>query len=42
MASERDDGFGFTAVRLIINLGALGLCVGTVALIVATIVVEID
>ena len=42
MASERDDGFAFTAVRLIINLVALGLSAGIVALIVATIVVEID
>ncbi len=42
MASERDDGFGFTAVRLIINLGALGVSAGIVALIVATIIVEID
>ena len=42
MASEHDDGFGFTAVRLIINLGALGMSVAIVALIVATIIVEID
>ena len=42
MVSERDDGFGFTAVRLIINLSALGLSAGIVALIVATIIVEID
>ncbi len=42
MASERDDGFGFTAVRLIINLSALGLSAGIVALIIATLVVEID
>ena len=42
MASERDDGFGFTAVRLIINLGALALSAGIVALIVATLIVEID
>ncbi len=42
MASERDDGFGFTAVRLIINLSALAVSAATVALIVATIIVEID
>ncbi len=42
MASERDDGFGSTAVRLLINLAALGVSVGIVALIVATIIVEID
>ena len=42
MASELDDGFGFTAIRLIISLAALGLCAGIVALIVATIIVEID
>ena len=42
MASERDNGFGGTAVGLIINLVALGLSAGIVALIVATIVVEID
>lgn len=42
MASERDDGFGTIAVRLIINLAALGVSVATVALIVATIITEID
>ena len=42
MASEPDNGFGDTAVRLLINFSALGLCVATVVLIVATIVVEID
>jgi len=42
MASERDDGVGFTAVRMIINLAALGVSAGTIALIVATIIVEID
>ena len=42
MASERDNGFGNAAVGLIINLVALGLSAGIVALIVATIVVEID
>lgn len=42
MASERDDGFGATAVRLIINLVALGISAGIVALIVATLIVEID
>ena len=42
MASERDDGVGFTAVRLIINLGALGISAAIVALIVATLIVEID
>jgi hypothetical protein len=42
MASERDDGFGTNAVRLLINLAALGVSAGIVALIVATIIVEID
>jgi len=42
MAGESDDGAGFTAIRLIINLSALGVSVATVALIVATIIVEID
>lgn len=42
MASERDDGFGTTAVRLIINLAALGVSIATVALIVATIITEIN
>ncbi len=42
MASERDDGFGSSAVRLLINLTALALSLGIVALIVATIIVEID
>ncbi len=42
MASERDDGVGTTAVRLIINLAALGVSVATIALIVATIIIEID
>ncbi len=42
MASERDDGFGTTAVRLLINLSALAVSAGIVALIVATLIVEID
>ncbi len=42
MAGEHDASPGSIAVRLIINLGGLGLAVATVALIVATIVVEID
>ncbi len=42
MAGERDDGFGFTAIRLIINLGAFGVTVALVALVVATIIVEAD
>ena len=42
MASEHDEGFGTTAVRLLINLSALALSLGIVALIVATIIVEID
>ena len=42
MAGERDDGAGFTAIRLIINLGALGVSAALVALVVATIVVELD
>lgn len=42
MASERDDGFGSSAVRLLINLTALALSLGIVALIVATVIVEID
>jgi hypothetical protein len=42
MASERDSGGGTTAVRLLINLSALALSVGIVALIIATIIVEID
>ncbi len=42
MASERDDGFGAIAVRMLINLVALGVSVGIIALIVATIIVEID
>ncbi len=42
MASEGDDGFGTTAVRLLINLSALALSAGIVALIVATIITEID
>jgi len=42
MTGESDDGFGFTAVRLIINLSALAVSAGIVALIVATIITEID
>ena len=42
MASERDDGFGSSAVRLLINLTALALSLVIVALIVATVIVEID
>ncbi len=42
MASESDDGAGFTAIRLIINLSAFTVSVATVALIVATIIVELD
>ena len=42
MASESDDGFGSSAVRLLINLTALALSLGIVALIVATGIVEID
>jgi len=42
MAGERDDGAGFTAIRLIINLSALGVSAALVALVVATIVVELD
>ena len=37
MPEETHDG-GFELMRLIINLGALGLSAGIVALIVATIV----
>ena len=40
MAGERDDGAGFTAIRLIINLSALTVSAATVALIVATVIVE--
>ncbi len=42
MASEHHQGFGTTAVRLLINLSAIALSVGIVALIIATIIVEID
>ena len=42
MASERDDGSRSSAVRLLINLTALALSLGIVALIVATIIVELD
>ena len=42
MVGERDDGFGFNAVRMIINLAALGVSAGIIALIVATLIVEID
>jgi hypothetical protein len=42
MASKRDNGSGTTAVRLLINLSALALSAGIVALIIATIIVEID
>ena len=42
MASERDNGSGNTALRLLINLSALALSAGIVALIVATLIVEID
>ena len=42
MASERDNGSGTSAVRLLINLSALALSAGIVALIIATIIVEID
>ncbi len=42
MASEHDEGFETNAVRLLINLTALGVSAGIVALIVATIIVEID
>jgi hypothetical protein len=37
MPDETSEG-GLELVRIIINLGALGLCAGIVALIVATIV----
>ena len=42
MANEREDGPGFAAVRLITNLGALAVAFATIALIVATIIVELD
>jgi hypothetical protein len=42
MAGESEDGFGFAAIRLIINLGALGVSAGLVALVVAAIVAELD
>ncbi|HEY5639623.1 MAG TPA: hypothetical protein VIW01_06190 [Dehalococcoidia bacterium] len=42
MANEREDGPGFTAVRLITNLGALAVAVATIVLIVATIIAEMD
>ncbi len=42
MAGESDDGAGFTAIRLIINFGALGVSAALIALIVATLIVEID
>ncbi len=42
MAGESDDGAGFTAIRLIMNLSAFAVSVATVALIVATIITEID
>ena len=42
MASESDNGAGFTAIRLITNLAALAVSAGIVPLIVATIITEID
>ncbi len=42
MASKPDNGVGTSAVRLLINLSALALSVGIVALVIATIIVEID
>jgi hypothetical protein len=42
LADEREDGLGFAVMRLMINLGALGVSAAIVALIVATIAVEID
>ena len=42
MANEREDGLGFTVIRLMINLGALGVSAAIIALIVATVIVEMD
>jgi len=42
MADEHEDGIGFAAIRLLINLSAIGIGAAIIALIVATIAVEID
>jgi hypothetical protein len=40
--AEREDGPAFAIIRLMINLGALGVSAAIVALIVATIITEMD
>jgi hypothetical protein len=42
LAGESEDGAFYTVMRLVINLSALAVSAGIVALIIATIAVEID
>jgi hypothetical protein len=42
LAGESEDSELYTLMRIIINLGGLAVSAGIIALIVATIVVEID
>ena len=42
MASDPDSSFGNTAVRMLINVAALGVSAGIIAIVVAMIIVEID
>ncbi|MEX0682009.1 MAG: hypothetical protein WD904_06825 [Dehalococcoidia bacterium] len=42
MVGESSDGPVYTAMRVMINLAALGLCAATIALIVATVIAETD
>jgi hypothetical protein len=42
LADEREDGLGFAVIRLMINLGAVGVSAAIIALIVATVIVEVD
>lgn len=42
MAGESSDGAFYALMRIVINLAAIGVSAGIVALIVAAIVVEMD
>ena len=40
--SERQGGAGFELMRVVINLGGLAVGIGTIVLIIATIVTAVD
>ncbi|HUF52892.1 MAG TPA: hypothetical protein VMR52_03850 [Dehalococcoidia bacterium] len=42
MAGENEDSEFYTLMRIVINLGALAVTAGLVALVIATIIVEMD